>query len=150
MSESEPPFERTKCACTNCVECCKRHPAYLIPSDIPRIADHLKISLGELAARLRKSPGALVSKGGRPFAIGTIIPEPDATGRCSFLTADDRCSIHEVAPFGCAYFDVHMNLRESQRRSVWGLMRVASSPEYKAFREELEPTPSYRPTGYEE
>jgi len=29
----------------------------------------------------------------------------EAAPRCIHLTADERCDIHEIAPFGCAFFD---------------------------------------------
>jgi hypothetical protein len=40
------------------------------------------------------------------------------------LTTDDRCSIHAPAPFGCAFFDVHMATGEADARSSFGLRAV--------------------------
>jgi len=74
---------------------------------------------------------------GRQFRIGTIVPKVDEQGRCIFLTEDQRCSIHAVAPFGCAYFDTHMAADEGHARSIWGLRTIQSDPEYLSLREAL-------------
>ena len=142
------PFTRTTCSCAKCVQCCKRHPGYMVPGDLERIAEHIgEQDTPAFALRFfRASPGAIVQAGARQFRIGTIIPATDKTGRCVFLGDDDRCAIHQVAPFGCAYFDTHMDSRTSQMRSAWGLRLVQTSQAYQEQRRQLRPTSSYRPT----
>lgn len=44
--------------------------------------------------------------------IGSITPRSQG-GRCVFLDEQDRCRIHAVAPFGCAYYDTHMDVAEA-------------------------------------
>ena len=139
-----PPFERTVCACAECVACCKKQPVPLALGDFERIGDRL----GEDVARskLWRSPGAIVGKlvAGElsMFRIRTITPRADATGRCVFLGADDRCEIHDVSPYGCAFFDVHMERREGNRRADWYLRGINDNPEYARLRSTLEASPA--------
>lgn len=69
--------------------------------------------------------------------IPTIAPRSTDDGRCVFLTADERCSVHPVAPFGCSFFDAHMPGPEGDRRSQWGLVQIERSEAYAALRREL-------------
>lgn len=145
---SEVPFERTVCACPDCISCCLQQPGCLVPGDVERIEKFL----GEPVERhLAASPGALVGrfKGGKveTFRIPTIVPKSTETGRCLFLSAEGRCRIHAVAPFGCAYFDTHMGFEESQRRMSWGIYEQIK-PEYQAFRDTLDPAASHNPRTY--
>jgi hypothetical protein len=64
-----------------------------------------------------------------------------------FLTADDRCSIHAVAPFGCAYFDTHMSYARAHPRSLW-LVYSTSHAGYQALRNQLPYAASYKPRSY--
>jgi hypothetical protein len=73
---------------------------------------------------LLASPGALVARGGKVFRIPTLVPARRPDGACLFLTDDDRCAIHAVAPFGCAFFDVHQDTAEADERSTAGLRAV--------------------------
>jgi hypothetical protein len=41
------------------------------------------------------------------------------------LTADNRCSIHPVSPYGCAFFDSHMSKEQVDRRSIAGRSEIA-------------------------
>src|SRR6185295_1290807 len=129
-----PPveFERTSCACTGCTRYCTQHPGYLIPSDLFRIADHL-VATGQVTETkyvmdyIRASKGAVVGRDdGRRFRIGTITPRME-NGRCVFLTEDNRCGIHAVSPYGCAYFSSHDDPAEADIRSLWGLRLIAET-----------------------
>jgi hypothetical protein len=55
------------------------------------------------------------------------VPARKAESGCIFLTADGRCGIHAVAPFGCAYFDHYQIRSEADRRSLRGLEAVAAA-----------------------
>lgn len=109
-----PPFARTICSCDTCVECCHR-PGHLIPADLQHFDEK------DLVA----SAGALVRNAlsGRTYRIGTITPKTKEDGSCVFLK-DNRCTVHEKAPFGCAFFDPHMGSYEGHLRSTWGLHRI--------------------------
>jgi len=137
-----PPFKRTECGCTACVAFCAR-PGHLIPGDIFAIADALMAD-GRIQTKqgvfdfLQASKGAVVGEQatGKLFRIGTIVPKT-VDGRCVFLTDENRCSIHAVAPFGCAFFDDHMSQLEGTARSMWGLRQIARTPGYEALRQKL-------------
>jgi Fe-S-cluster containining protein len=131
-SEAEPRsefgFERSVCACRECTANCKFIPGYLVPADIERISRSLGYSnvvtfaLENLAA----SPGATVMNSeGRVFQIPTLVPQRRADGSCKFLDGQNRCTIHAVSPFGCAFFDAHQSADEANRKSGRGLQEVA-------------------------
>lgn len=148
MSERiNPPFERTTCACADCAACCKSQPGPLIPGDAERMAAHLGITLDEVKQFLWASPGALVRRGDQTFSIKTITPRL-VKGRCVFLDENDRCKIHPVAPFGCAYSDVHQSRPEAMKRSMWGHWMIENSHEYKRLRATLMLARNYKPRAY--
>jgi Fe-S-cluster containining protein len=93
-------------------------PGCLAPGDLPLIMDY-QGARGDPTAWLLEhfeaSEGATAMKlddAGRPvtFKIPTIVPKLTPTG-CIFLK-DGKCSIHPVAPVGCAYHDTHMGDKE--------------------------------------
>lgn len=130
-------MNRTSCACAECAQCCKTQPGSLAPGDFERIAEHLGSEV-EARQKLWASPGAKVmnTATGRIFWIRSITPRY-VKGRCVFLTPDDRCSIHAVAPAGCALFDTHMGAAEGARRSAWLYHSIAADPSYARIRETL-------------
>lgn len=98
-------FTRTHCGCVKCQLNCRHMPGFLAPSDLGRMIPECEHAPTWAETQLLASPGALVSKGGRRFRIHTLVPAVKADGACIHLTAEGRCDIHQVAPFGCAYFD---------------------------------------------
>ena len=126
-ARTEFGYKRTVCACVECVSNCRYIPGYLISADIRRIARHLGFTnLVEFAFRyLLASPGATVMQAGRIFQIPTLVPRRKADGSCVFLDEHNRCRIHEVSPYGCAFFDAHQSDAEAQRRSGRGLQEIA-------------------------
>lgn len=125
-----PPFERTTCACQQCVACCAR-PAHLAPGDAERIATHLGVTIDDVIGLLKPGRGALIgdSATGRVARVLTIVPRTSGD-RCVLLGDDDRYRVHPAAPFGCAYFDIHMGAREGESRSFWGLIDILNSQPY--------------------
>jgi hypothetical protein len=126
-ARAEFGFCRTVCACDDCRRGCRRVPGYLIPADLERLGQHLAPGeeLVTWAARhLLASPGAVVARRGRAFRIPTLVPARRADGACTFLAEDGRCAVHVVTPFGCAFFDSHMDHAEADRRSIRGLRAV--------------------------
>jgi Fe-S-cluster containining protein len=123
---SEFGFERTVCACAECVINCHFIPGYLIPADLERVAarlgydDPIEFAVNNLLA----SPGATVLDGGRVRQIPTLVPARREDGSCLFLDGQNRCTVHDVSPFGCAFFDVHQSKEESDRRSSYGLAQI--------------------------
>jgi hypothetical protein len=118
--------ERTSCACDACQRCCRFLSAWLIPSDLERLipsgVDPFKWAQSNLLA----SPGPLIVQVveqeflsrrkpqrcerrlvRRWFRVPGLVLAANADGSCKFLSATGGCSIHEVNPFGCAFFDGH-------------------------------------------
>jgi hypothetical protein len=118
---------RTVCSCDRCAVNCRFIPGYLLPEDLTGIARFLGHSdiMTFAMENLLASPGALVSKGGRIQRIRTIVPARSESGWCKFF--DGRlCTIHPVAPFGCAFFDSHQDPGLSHVLSALGLTYIAS------------------------
>ena len=140
-------FSRTTCACAECVKCCKRQPGPLAPGDYKRIQERLGATDAEMESMFCASPGALVKTATRTVRVGSIVPRY-RRGRCVFLDDKDRCRIHEVAPFGCAYFDTHMSGVTAMPRSVWLAKRQMEDEEYQRMRARLPYTTTYKPVAY--
>jgi Fe-S-cluster containining protein len=124
---SEFGFSRTQCDCGDCTRCCHYIPGYLVPADLERLHRHLAPDRDLRAwakAHLLASPGALVKHRGRTFRILTLVPARRPNGACLFLTETEKCAIHAVSPFGCAFFDAHMAKAEADHRSKRGLQAV--------------------------
>ena len=148
-------FERTVCACDQCKACCKRQAGPLASGDVERITAFiakrqgwtLEVAFDWVKTRLWASPGCLVKDMlGRVQRIGTITPRCPK-GRCVFLTEDERCSIHEVAPFGCAYFDTHMDHHRAQERGSW-LAGDQLDSDYQKLRDQLPYATHHKPAKY--
>lgn len=145
----KPPFERTVCACSNCVSCCKRQSGPLVPSDFEPIRKFLKEiePLEPLESYLVASRGSLMmdTRTGKTGWIGSITPKMiDDNGpgrRCVFLDENDRCRIHPVAPAGCRLFDTHQTVMDGQKRGVWVAMEMLD-PDYQALRDTLPKNPN--------
>lgn len=139
------PFEPTSCACPADQANCTRQPGHLLPGQLTEILAHL----GEVNAAkyFWNSPGMLLASSRRPgevFRLRTITPRFE-NGKCIFYEAG-RCHIHEVAPFGCRYFDVHMNGVEGDRRARWGLNQLLDRrADYERERDALPEATHYQP-----
>lgn len=131
------PFRRTVCACGQDQDNCAR-PGYLIPGDLERIAGDLGSTVKDILYLFRPGKGAVVmdARTRSAFRIPTIVPRTTDTG-CVFRDVTGGCRIHAVAPFGCAYFDVHMPRAEADQRSLWGLTRITGSEAYHTQLEAL-------------
>jgi Fe-S-cluster containining protein len=127
LGRTEFGFCRTRCECDGCRQGCRRIPGYLIPADLDRLRRQVLpgATLVSWAAEyLLASPGAIVARRGRAFRIPTLVPARRADGACVFLTGDGRCAVHTVAPYGCAFFDAHLEQTRADRRSLRGLAAV--------------------------
>jgi Fe-S-cluster containining protein len=144
------PFARTQCACDEDIANCRKRPGMLIPSDVGAIAEYL-VALGviaspeEVTTYLRATPGAVFgllladAKTILTHRVPTISPATTDGSRCIFLTKEERCLIHPVAPSGCAFFDVHQPIEEATRRSTWLHARIEETPAYTDLRATLLP-----------
>ena len=131
-------YERTVCACNDCRAPCECMPGHLVPSDIPRLIAWLDKGTPGLSATLgmflAASPGATIRDRatGETLQVPTIVPNRHPkTGKCAFLMDDGLCAVHEVAPYGCAYFDMHMSREEGDRRVYAGLEEIVRSQSYR-------------------
>lgn len=121
-------FARTICGCEQCSINCRFIPGYLIPADLDRVAERIGSQNLQAYAQLYllASPGAtVILTSGEPLQIPTLVPARRPDGACTFLSAGNRCTIHEVSPFGCAFFDSHQSREESDQRSMHGLYEIA-------------------------
>lgn len=120
-------FARTNCACEECALNCRFIPGYLIPTDLAALASYLGYEnlLTCALENLLASPGATVMAEGQVFQIPTLVPQRQLNGACTFLTAENRCAIHAVSPYGCSHFDVHQSHTEADTHSLAGLQAIA-------------------------
>lgn len=144
----DPPFTATACSCVQDRANCKRQPGHLLPGQMEEILLFLKVQAREAGEAARRyfwnSPGMVLSKAGKLFRVRTITPQMK-DGHCVFYQKR-RCQIHPVAPFGCRFFDVHMDVAEGQRRSMWGVNRILENlADYEEIRDQLPEATSYRP-----
>lgn len=127
-------FKRTICSCKICRNNCKVIPGYLIWNDLISIYHYMNpiveftqfIKLYFLASK-----GAIVMKEGNIFRIPTIVPKRYDDGSCIFLTNEEKCIIHPVAPFGCRYFDCKQTKEEADEISKFGLTIIRINDDYK-------------------
>ena len=121
-------MERTTCDCHNCAAGCKSMPGALIPGDLERIQAHVGDQSAEFVDKhFQASEGALVVLQGIPTRVPSLVPRQDDADRCVFLDADDRCSIHPVAPFCCSYVDTHQGRREGDERAYFAVAQQLRS-----------------------
>jgi hypothetical protein len=121
-------FQRTQCSCPACTISCRHIPGYLLPSDLLWLSKvhQPKLDISTWASQyLLASPGAIVARKGQLFRIPTLVPARRGDGACIFLTANNACAVHAVAPFGCAFFDAHMSGVQADCRSLAGLHTIA-------------------------
>lgn len=99
--------ERTYCDCRRCKAFCRTMPGDLAPGDLERIANYLGIELTDefVHKNFLAAQGRTLPEDGTDKIVPTIVPAQKTDGSCVFLTSDERCAIHTVAPFGCSKFN---------------------------------------------
>ena len=122
-------MERTICDCQKCQSFCRR-PGYLVPDDVPAIAEYLGMSTDDLRQNhLTAGKGTLylhVVRGMPPIVMHapTLVPK-SYDGWCQFFNVESgHCYIHPVAPFGCRMFDDHISPEEFETRRQHGLRLI--------------------------
>lgn len=124
---------RLVCACEACVTNCRFLPGYLIPSDLRRLVPAGAGLLSWAREHLRASPGATVLRlhadGRREvIRVPTLVPAHRDDLSCRWLEGD-RCTVHAVAPFGCAFFACSQSRSESDALSSAGLAAIMADDE---------------------
>jgi hypothetical protein len=95
-------FSRTECSCRRCSVFCETLPGSLVPSDLNRLIPQGADPFLWAEEHLRASPGFQVRTPFGVVGIPTLVPRKQANGHCHWLQ-DGLCSVHENAPFGCAF-----------------------------------------------
>jgi Fe-S-cluster containining protein len=121
--------QRTECSCQACIKNCRFMPGNLIPADLDRMIPPTLTEEGIFRwaeQNLRASPGALVgdSATGHTFRIPMLVPAVKKDGSCIHLQPDERCAIHENAPFGCAFFDCGPEPQGLSREGLWQIAQA--------------------------
>lgn len=100
-------LERTRCACGLCQAFCRYVPGRLAPADLDAGPPPGQDLFAWAEEHLRA-----VLDAGEP----RLVPARNLRGHCHWFL-DGLCLVHDRAPFGCAYFDAHMEPDEVDRRS---------------------------------
>lgn len=107
----EAEFERTDCL--DCANCCKTTGPLFTPKDIERIAKHFKMKQKQfIDSYLRLDEE-------NDYVLQTV--------PCTFLGAENYCSIYEVRPKACREFP-HTDRKKFQQISSLTLKNVAICP----------------------
>tara|TARA_R110002049_G_scaffold33535_13_gene110443 strand:+ start:11710 stop:12204 length:495 start_codon:yes stop_codon:yes gene_type:complete len=104
-------FEKTDCL--NCANCCKTTGPLFTNSDVERIAKHF-----------RQKPQQFISEYLRVDEENDYVLQ---SVPCSFLGADNYCSIYDVRPKACREFP-HTDRKKFQQISSLTLKNVAICP----------------------
>jgi len=96
----------------------------LIPQDLAGLgplADGEAALIAWAIEHLLASPAPvglkLIGLDGAPINFPALVPAHRRNGpACHWLLLDGRCAVHEHAPFGCAFFDSHMEAAEALDR----------------------------------
>ncbi len=99
-------FRRTVCGCAFCQAPCRHVPGSLDVADLERLCPAGQDVFAWAETHLRAQTH-------RPYPV--LVPARRADGPCHWFLAG-RCLVHENAPFGCAYFDAHIDVAETARR----------------------------------
>jgi hypothetical protein len=134
-SRTEFGYARSKCGCDKCSVYCRFAPGMVIPQDLARLGpvargeaaliawalEHLRVSVGPMGFQVKRSDGARVK-------YPTLVPArgPDELA-CHWLQPDGRCSVHDRAPFGCAFFDCRLEGTDALERKSRACEEMAES-----------------------
>ena len=111
MAEDSPGreahgFSRTACGCPLCQAYCRVRPGTLDPEDLARLCPPGQDLLTWAERHLR-------ARAGGPYPA--LVPARAIAGHCHWYVGGG-CSVHADAPYGCAFFDAHMDDAEVARR----------------------------------
>ncbi len=101
-------FARTRCGCDLCRVYCRHVPGRLGVGDLDRLCPEGTDVFTWAEAHLQAVVDAPYPK---------LVPTRLANGHCHWYV-DGGCTVHDRAPFGCAYFDAHMSPAEVKRRGL--------------------------------
>lgn len=114
---------RTECTCRTCRRNCMFMPGFLIPADLTRMIPTDAEPFHWSETNLLASPGALAMKDGEFIRIRTLVPASKEDGSCIHYR-QRRCQIHEISPFGCAFFDCGPERENVSRKGLIAVMEA--------------------------
>lgn len=134
MPRTELGLVSTECSCAECTKVCYTMPGYLLETDIDRIWKKVAPQMTRsqfITSYLKPGRGARLVEG-RPDDIQfvqyqTMVPARTSDGKHCIFLKDNKCTIHDVSPFGCAFYDSHMGRIEENVRDRIGLSNVKES-----------------------
>lgn len=108
--------------CKKCGECCRKHPCYLEPDDLPKIAEFLGINEHELISKYLVWHNSFKPPDKEEYGVPKLYPFPnrvdykpirlsngfgiaiddfdESNSPCIFLDENNLCKIHLVKPIG--------------------------------------------------
>jgi Fe-S-cluster containining protein len=115
------------CDCPVCVGNCKERPGYMIVQDVDRIWKTVAPQMSRSEFILTYvEPGTgftTMNEDMKFIKTQTIRPKKIPGHGCIFLK-DNRCSIHEVSPFGCAFFKCGMPRAEADEKNHTAIRHI--------------------------
>lgn len=119
----EAEFKKTDCL--KCANCCKTTGPLFTAKDIERISKHLKLKPKQFTEQF------LLLDEDNDYVLQAV--------PCTFLGADNYCSIYEVRPKACREFP-HTNRKKFQQITNLTLKNVAICPAAYNIVEEMKKT----------
>ena len=101
-------FARTRCGCDLCRVYCRHVPGRLDVGDLARLCPEGEDVFAWAERHLQAVTDA-------PYP--RLVPARLVNGHCHWYSGG-ACTVHDRAPFGCAYFDAHMTPAEVTRRGL--------------------------------
>lgn len=101
-------LHRTRCGCDFCRVYCRHIPGRLAVGDVARLCPEGADVFAWAEEHLQAVTDAPYPK---------LVPVRGAGGQCHWYV-DGGCTVHDRAPYGCAYFDAHMSSDEVKRRGL--------------------------------
>lgn len=124
------------CVCKKCTDGCRQRPGWFRPGEAEQAAELLGVTLSKLFQAKLAVDAWVGSEGGLPEtfvlapALVTATPGQEypfnPTGRCVFLTEEDRCQIHVAKPYECAVAH-HVNTAEVEHAARRGVVEAWQS-----------------------
>jgi predicted DsbA family dithiol-disulfide isomerase len=101
-------FTRTRCGCDFCRAYCKHVPGRLDVADLDRLCPVGQDVFAWAEEHLQAVTDCSYPK---------LVPARQANGHCHWYQ-NGQCTVHEHAPYGCAFFDAHLPPIEVEQRST--------------------------------
>lgn len=112
------------CDCEVCISACRNKPGWFLPEEIKPAADLLGMTEQDFFNQFLAvdyygnpehfdfvvAPATVNIESGKEYPL-------DPTGKCVFLTEDNKCKIHAAKPYECKQYDHRKKLDDAARES---------------------------------